>query len=94
MIRNIDLDLPFPPHPHEGLGFQKPEDLRLEERLHISDLIEKNGSPVGQLKKPLLRILGIGEGSLFISEELRFQEGIRDGTAVDFINGRWLRLLL
>ncbi len=49
----------------------------------MPDLIQQKRTHLGLLKEPPLQLLGIGEGPLFVSEELTLQEVLRDVCTID-----------
>jgi len=55
--------------------------------LHARYFVEKDRTAVGQLEEPALGPLGVGEGPLFITEELALEQIFRDGGAVDLDHG-------
>jgi hypothetical protein len=50
------------------------EELRLERRGDVADLVEEDRAAVGKLEEPLLAVLGVGEGAPLVPEELRLEE--------------------
>src|SRR4030067_303628 len=74
-----------------GLAAQSPhllvlddaEELCLEVRGHLSDLVEKERSSLGHLKDAPFGRNGARKGALFIPEEFRFDEVLRQRRAVD-----------
>jgi hypothetical protein len=66
----VHADLAHSADTHDLPFLQYAQDLGLEERRHIADLIEEHGSAVGLLQKTLLGVLRAGERSLFETEEL------------------------
>src|SRR4029453_9284915 len=70
----------------EGLDFaflQHAQQFRLEIGLHRSDLVEKNGSAVGEGEFAFPGGGGVGEGPLDMAEKLRLQQGLGNGRAID-----------
>ena len=66
----------LPSDPVELPLFQNPQKLRLGGTGHLPDLVQKDGSRLGQLEKPLPGIDGPGEGTLLVAEQLTLEEGI------------------
>ena len=62
---------------------QSTQELRLRGKGKVDHLIEEKGSAFRKLKLPDLSLMCSGERPLFITEELRFDEGVRDCAAVD-----------
>ena len=69
--------------PPELSALQKGQQLRLERHAHRVDFVEEKGPPIGHLDQPFLRIAGIGEGPLLVPKQLRLQEIVGEGGAVD-----------
>ena len=66
-----------------GLGLDGPQQLDLEVHGHIPDLVQHQRAAVGVLKQADLSLgAGSGEGALFITEQLRFQQVGGDRGAV------------
>ena len=62
---------------------QRPEQLGLERRRQISDLVEEDGAALGLLEQALAVPVGPGKRAAGVPEELALQEGGRDGRHVD-----------
>src|SRR5581483_4942737 len=67
------LDLPL---------LERAEELRLEARVHLADLVEKEGAAVGLLEAADPPAVGARERALLVTEELRLEERLRHGGAV------------
>ena len=67
----------------EGLLLQHPQQLDLEGRAELAHLVEEQRAAVGQLETALLVADGPGERSAHVPEKLGFQDGLRQGPAVD-----------
>ena len=61
---------------------QHPQQLGLERRAHRGDLVEKDGSAVGERKLAFLVRRGAGEGAADVAEQLRLEKSFRDCRAV------------
>jgi len=72
-----------PPHPLEALVLQHPEELRLERRPDVADLVKEHGPPVGDLELAALLLVGAGEGAPLVAEQLRLEELLGQGHVVD-----------
>jgi hypothetical protein len=68
------LDLPLLKHAQE-LGLQFP--------LEGADLVEEQGSGLRELEPPELFLKRAGEGAALVTEQLRLDQGFRDGGRVD-----------
>src|SRR5712691_4075964 len=62
---------------------QDMEELGLEGRVEISDLVEENGAVVCRFELSNLQLVGPGEGPTLVPEQLAFQELPRNGGTVD-----------
>ena len=82
--------------PHGGRAADPSNRLLLQHAVQLDlgghrervDLVEKDRAAVGLLEEALLGADGPGEGSLHVPEELRFQQGLRQGAAVHGDEGR------
>ena len=54
---------------HDFPFLQHPQQLDLKGRRHLSDLIQKDGSPVGRFKSPRFVLHRVREGALPVSEK-------------------------
>lgn len=73
-------------HPAQGLEFlflKDPQQPHLEGGTGVTDLVEEDGAFAGCLEKAGFILIGVGEGPGLIAEQLRLQEGIGQGPAVD-----------
>jgi hypothetical protein len=63
---------------------QNPQELRLQPRAQRRDLVEKDGAAVceGELAFPCTG--GVGERPSSVAEELRFEQRLGNGGAIDF----------
>ncbi len=72
--------------PAEALEFpllENAEELDLRRGGEVAHFVEEQGAAVRQLESPLLLLVGSGEGSWFVPEQLRFDEALRQRGAVD-----------
>jgi len=79
---DVDLALLGVAHLLHPLRLQHAEQLPLRLHAEVGDLVEKEGSLVGDLEEPLLGGDGAGEGALDVAEQLAFQERGRQGRAI------------
>src|SRR3990170_7707832 len=80
---DIDLYVSISPDPLEFLFLQDAQYLGLCVQAHVPDLIQKEGPSVCKLKLPLLYRNGPGKGPPFMTEQLAFDEGLRDCRTID-----------
>jgi hypothetical protein len=78
-----DLDPLFSPDPLELHLLEHAQELRLKVDGHLADLVEKHRAESRQLELSQLSADGARERSLLVAEELRFEQGLDDGGAVD-----------
>jgi hypothetical protein len=64
-------------------GLEHAQELHLEVGRHLRELVEEERSAVGLLEEPLLVAHGAGERALDVSEDLRLEQGLGQGAAVD-----------
>jgi hypothetical protein len=62
--------------------FQDAQQLHLEARAHLADLVEEDRSPVGELEAPGAGGNGAGEGPANVTEQLALQQLLRDRATV------------
>ena len=67
----------------ERLLLEKPQELRLQPRHHLADLVEEHRAAVGRLEQAALLLAGVGEGAALVTEQLAFEQGLRDRRARD-----------
>jgi hypothetical protein len=80
---HVDLDGARAAHALEAALLQHAQQLGLQLGFELADLVEKQGSPIGQLEATAMVRHGAREGPLFVPEHLAFEERLRDGRAVD-----------
>ena len=68
---------------HEAAVLEDAEDLGLHVHAHGADLVEEEGSSVGDFKEAFFAGDGRGEGSLDVAKEAGFEEIGRDRAGVD-----------
>jgi len=84
---DVHLDRGVAPDPRELPVLQDVEELGLERRVEIADLVEEDGAVVGRLELADLELMGAGEGPALVAEQLRLQQLARDRRAVDLHEG-------
>ena len=62
---------------------KNPQKLHLQAERQLANLIEKQGSARGFLEQPFAVAVGVGKGPLAVSKQLRFQQTVGNGAAVD-----------
>src|SRR5215470_2017934 len=73
--------------PLELALLQQPEKLDLYRGRKIADFVEKKASPFGELHSAWLSVHRPSKGSLFIAKQFAFQQGLRQGDALDLDEG-------
>jgi hypothetical protein len=68
--------------PLERLLLQQAQDLALQGRRHVADLVQEQRAAVALLELADAAAVGAGEGALLVPEQLALQELLRDGGAV------------
>src|SRR5690606_18095846 len=71
---DVDVDLLLATQPPEGALLERAQELDLDVGLHLRDLVEEEGAPVGQLEAAGLLVQGAREGALLVAEELVLQD--------------------
>ena len=79
----IDLDLLVAADAGDLVVLQHAQQIGLRLQADVADLVEKNRAAFGDLKFPFLAILGAGERSLFVAEQLAFQQRFGQRAAMD-----------
>src|SRR5687768_16738358 len=55
------------------------QKLRLRGGGELADLVQEDGTPIGRLEQPGLRVHGAREGPAFMTEKFAFEQGRRQG---------------
>ena len=84
---HIDLDRLRAAQALELLFLQHAEQLGLQLRGDVADLVEEQRPLVRQLETPDFLADGTGEGTLLVAEQFAFQQSRGDGGAVEFDEG-------
>ena len=66
-----------------GALLQHAQQLNLQRQRHVADFIKEERAAVSGLDQPCVLTSGAGEGAANVAEELGFEQGLGDGTAVD-----------
>jgi hypothetical protein len=80
---DVHLDALVAPYPLEFALLKDPEQLGLQLRPEIADLIEKYGAPVGDLQPPLAHFVRPRESAPLVAEQLTLQKLVAKRNAVD-----------
>ena len=80
---DVDPDVARAAHAAERLLLQEPQQLGLQRRRHLADLIEEHRAFVGLLEQPTLLLPRIGERAAFVAEQLAFEQLLRQSGARD-----------
>ena len=80
---HVDLALHHAPHRLDLAFLQHAQQFYLHGHRQLGHFIEQEGSRVGGLEQALLVGVGAGEGAPHMPEQLGFEQGFRDGAAVD-----------
>ena len=80
---HVDLHGGPPPHPGELAVLEDVEELALQGRVKIADLVEEDGPAIRRLELADLELMRTGEGAALVPEELALQQLARDRRAVD-----------
>ena len=80
---DVDRDLLAPADAEEAPLLQDPEEVDLDLRRDVADLVEEDRPALGQLELPLAPLGGAREGPLLVPEELRLEERLGEGRAGD-----------
>src|SRR5262249_279178 len=84
---NVDLQRARPAQAFELALLQNAQELHLNGRGDVADLIEEERAFIGELKLARLGRESAGEGALLEAEQLAFKKIVRDGGAVDLDEG-------
>src|ERR1051326_6758220 len=79
----VDADVGVSAHALERLLLEKPQQLRLQRRHHLADLVEKHRAAVRRLEQPDLLLPRIGERAALVAEQLALEERIWERGARD-----------
>src|SRR5690606_7464329 len=93
---DVHPDLLLAAEAAEGTLLEGAQQLDLDVRLHLRDLVEEERAAVGELEAAGLLVNGASEGALLVTEELVLEDLAGEGAAVDRDEGALLagRLLV
>ena len=77
----------MPPSRSKRLLLHHAQELGLQGQAQVLDLVEEERAAGGQLDLARLGLAGVGEGALLVAEQLRLQQLLGDGRAVDLDEG-------
>ena len=80
---HIHLHIAHATDPADDLVFEHAQQLRLQQRRQLANLVEEERAAVGHLEQALLHGLGVGEGAFLVAEEFGFHQRLGNGRAVD-----------
>jgi hypothetical protein len=83
MTRTLKGNLAVVADPAHGPLLQHPQELGLQARRHVADLVEEQGAAVGGQHQTLAIGPGVGEGAAHVAEKLALEQRLRHGGAVD-----------
>ena len=84
---HVHADVARAADPLERLLLEETEQLRLQRRAHVPDLVEEDRAAVGQFEQSLLPRPRVGEGAPLVAEQLALQQRLRNGGAGDVHEG-------
>ena len=80
---DVDFDLLVRADPLDGALLQNPQQFGLHRQRKFADFVEKDRAAIGLLEAPFPRLVGSGEGPLFVAEQLAFDDAFRQRGAVE-----------
>src|SRR5690606_32358805 len=80
---DVHADLLLAAEAAEGALLEGTQELDLDVRLHLGDLVQEERPAVGELEAAGLLVDRPGEGALLVAEQLVLQDLTREGAAVD-----------
>src|SRR5262249_6733403 len=79
----VDRERPRTAQSEDHLLLDRAEQLHLRGGIALADLIEEQRPLIGRFEEPDLSVIGAGERTFLVAEELRLLEPLRERTAVD-----------
>ena len=80
---HVDLDRALGADRIDLALLQRAQQLDLHVERQLADLVQEQGAAVGLLELAQVLVGGAGEAALFVAEQDRFDQILRDGAAVD-----------
>src|SRR5208282_2607395 len=80
---HIDRNLPSASKPRNLLIFENAKQFGLHLRPHLCDLVEQKGSAVRAFETAFAPAIRAGEGAALVAEQFAFDQGLRNGRAID-----------
>ena len=80
---HVDRDVGVAADAAEGARLEHAQQLGLEPRSHLPDLVEEQRAAVGQLEQSLAELLGVGERALLVAVQLALEQLLGDRAAVE-----------
>src|SRR5689334_23725435 len=80
---HVGRDRALAAHAEERLRFEHAQELRLQRRRHLGDLVEEERAAAGALEVALVLLRRAGEAAALVAEELALDQVRRDGAAVE-----------
>src|SRR5574341_1066120 len=80
---DVNADLGLAAQAAKRALLEDPKELGLCPDLHLRDLVQEDGPPVGQLKTAHPPVGGAGKCPLLVTQDLAFKQRLRNGGAVD-----------
>jgi hypothetical protein len=93
MTRTLTRKSAAPPTRLSVFSSRKPQQLRLQRRHHLPDLVEKDGAAVGRLQQAALLPIGTGERPPFVPKSSLSSSVSGSAEQVMFMNGLAARSL-
>ena len=74
---DVDANVLSPADPLERFLLEKAQQLRLQRRYHLADLVEKDGAPIRRLQQSTFLQPRIGERAPLVAEEFALEQLFR-----------------
>ena len=78
MIADVDADVLRAADALERLLLEEAQQLGLQRRHHLADLVEEHRAAVGRLEQAALLLPRVGEGAALVAEELALEQRLRE----------------
>ena len=80
---HVDLERSLAAEALDPLVLEDAQELGLERRRHVADLVQEQGAAVGDLELAAAGRSRAGEGPALVAEQLALEQRLRDGGAMD-----------